>query len=80
MSELVCHFGKHEGVDMGNIPTGYLRWATENIKDPKPLPQYQKNEDGSQKSVEEVTQMTQDMATFLAAANVELKRRDEDGE
>lgn len=77
--ELVCHFGKHEGVDMSDIPSGYLRWATKTI-DPVPLPKYQKNEDGTQKTVEEVNEMTRAMQAFLTAAGVELKRRDDSGE
>jgi len=77
--ELVCHFGKHEGTPMGEIPSGYLRWAVKTI-DPMPLPQYQKNEDGSQKTVEEVNEMKRAMSEFLKSAEVELSRREESGE
>lgn len=77
--EMICHFGKHEGERMGDIPSGYLRWTIENI-DPVPLPKYRKNEDGTAKSIEEVNQMEEDMRSFLSAAEDELKRRDEDGE
>ena len=74
--ELRCHFGKHEGELLAEIPSGYLKWACKTI-DPKPLPQYQKNEDGSQKSVEEVKKMESDMRDFLSAAADELNERDE---
>jgi hypothetical protein len=77
--ELVCHFGKHEGTAMGEIPSGYLRWAVKTI-DPMPLPKYQKNEDGSQKTVEEVNEMKRAMSEFLKAAEVEIGQRDDDGE
>lgn len=76
--ELVCHFGKHEGTAMSDIPSGYLRWAVKTI-DPTPLPQYQKNEDGSQKTVEEVAEMKRAMTEFLKSAEIELQER-EDGE
>ena len=77
--EMICHFGKHEGTAMGEIPSGYLRWAVKTI-DPMPLPQYQKNDDGSQKSVEEVKAMETAMSEFLTEAANELTRREEDGE
>ncbi len=79
MSELVCHFGKHEGTPMGEIPSGYLRWAVKTI-DPMPLPKYQKNEDGTQKTVEEVQAMKHAMSEFLKAAEIEIGQRDDDGE
>lgn len=78
--ELICHFGKHEGERMGEIPSGYLRWVVEKITDPRPLPRYQKNDDGSQKTVEEVNQMEADMRNFVEEAKRELKRRDDSGE
>ena len=77
--ELVCHFGKHDGEAMSDIPSGYLRWAVKTI-DPVPLPKYQKNDDGSQKTVEEVNEMERAMKAFLFAAEDELHRRDQDGE
>jgi len=78
MSEdLICHFGKHDGEPMGDIPSGYLRWAVKTI-DPVPLPEYQKNDDGSHKTVEEVKAMEDAMRTFLFAAEDELDRRGED--
>lgn len=77
--ELICHFGKHEGERMGEIPTGYLRWAVKTI-DPMPLPKYQKNEDGTQKTVEEVNEMKRAMSEFLKAAEVEIGKREDDGE
>lgn len=76
--ELVCHFGKHNGVAMSELPSGYLKWAVKTI-DPVPLPKYQKNEDGSQKTVEEVQEMTQKMRNFLNAAERELEGRDTSG-
>ncbi len=80
MSEdLVCHFGKHENERLGDIPSGYLRWAVKTI-DPVPLPKFQKNEDGSQKTVEEVKKMEDDMRAFLSAAEDEITRREENGE
>ncbi len=77
--ELVCHFGKHDGDRMSEIPSGYLRWAVKTI-DPVPLPKYQKNEDGTQKTVEEVNEMTRAMGGFLKAAESELSQREDDGE
>lgn len=77
--ETICHFGKHEGDRMGDIPSGYLRWAVKTI-DPVPLPKYQKNEDGTQKTVEEVKAMEEAMRNFLSEAESELARREEDGE
>lgn len=77
--ELICHFGKWKGTAMSDIPAGYLRWAVKTI-DPRPLPQYQKNEDGTQKTVEEVNQMETDMADFLKAAEIEIGRREDSGE
>lgn len=77
--ELVCHFGKHEGKELSDIPTGYLRWCVENI-DPKPLPQYQKNEDGSKKTVEEVKEMEGKMRNFLQAAELVIAEREDNGE
>lgn len=80
MSEdLICHFGKHENDRLGDIPSGYLKWAVKTI-DPVPLPKYQKNEDGSQKTVEEVKEMEANMSAFLTAAENELERREADGE
>jgi hypothetical protein len=78
MSEnLICHFGKHEGEKLEDIPSGYLRWAVKTI-DPAPLPKYQKNDDGSQKTVEEVRKMESDMLAFLNAAENEIERRGDD--
>lgn len=78
--DLICHFGKHEGERMGEIPSGYLRWCVEKITDFRPLPRYQKNDDGSQKTVEEVDKMESDMRNFIIEAKAELERRDESGE
>lgn len=77
--DLMCHFGKHKGVKLEDIPSGYLRWAVKTI-DPVPLPKYQKDEAGEQLSAEEVKKMEEDMRTFLFAAEDELDRREKDGE
>lgn len=77
--EMICHFGKHEGTPMSDIPSGYLRWCVNKI-DPVPLPEYRKNEDGTPKTAEEVKAMEANMRIFLSAADDELKRRDDDGE
>lgn len=79
MSELVCHFGKHEGKKMSEISTGYLRWAVKTI-DPVPLPQYRKNEDGTPKTREEVKEMERKMRDFLDAAEIEIAEREDNGE
>ena len=80
MSEgLVCHFGKHKGTAMSEISTGYLRWAVKTI-DPVPLMQYRKNEDGSMKTIEEVKKMEDDMRAWLKSAEIEIGRREDDGE
>ncbi len=78
-SELVCHFGKHDGDEIKHIPTGYLRWAVKTI-DPVPLPMYRKNEDGTPKTAEEVKEMETNMREFLSAAEDEIVRREESGE
>ena len=78
-SDLICHFGKHEGEDLVDIPSGYLRWAIKNI-DPVPLPKYRKDADGNPLSKEEVKEMEDNMRTFLFAAEDELARREKDGE
>ena len=77
--ELVCHFGKHRGTKMSAIPTGYLRWAVAKI-DPVPLPQYRKDEDGNQLSVEAVQEMERKMREFLKAAEIEIAEREANGE
>ncbi len=77
--ELVCHFGKHQGTKMSEIPTGYLRWAVAKI-DPVPLPQYRKDEDGNQLSVEAVQEMERKMREFLKAAEIEIAEREANGE
>jgi hypothetical protein len=75
--ELVCHFGKHEGTPLSDMPGGYLRWAVAKI-DPVPLPEYRNNEDGSPKTAEEVKEMEEKMRNFLSAAEDELDRRGPD--
>jgi hypothetical protein len=74
--EIRCHFGKHKDVLLAEIPSGYLRWACENI-DPVPLPKYRFHEDGTAMTLEEVKQMEDDMRNFLSAAADELNQRDE---
>jgi len=78
-SDLICHFGKHEGEDLVDIPSGYLKWALKTI-DPVPLPKYRKDADGKPLSNEEVKEMEDNMRTFLSAAEDELERREKDGE
>ena len=78
-SDLICHFGKHEGENLVDIPSGYLKWAIKNI-DPVPLPKYRKDVDGNPLSDEEVKEMESNMRIFLSEAQDELDRRDDDGE
>jgi len=78
-SDLICHFGKHEGENLVDIPSGYLKWAIKTI-DPVPLPKYRKDADGNPLSNEEVKEMEDNMRTFLFAAEDELERREKDGE
>jgi len=73
---LRCHFGKHEGELLAEIPSGYLKWAVKNI-DPVPLPKYRVHEDGTRMTVEEVKEMEEKMRSFLSAAEDELNERDE---
>lgn len=77
--ELVCHFGKHKGTPLSDIPTGYLRWCIENI-DPVPMPKYRFKEDGSPMSVEEVKAVEADNRTFLQAAELLIAEREDNGE
>ncbi len=77
--DLICHFGKHEGEKLEDLPSGYLRWALKTI-DPVPEQKYRKDADGNPLSVEEVKEMEEKMRTFLFAAEDELARRENDGE
>jgi len=70
-----CHFGKHSGKDLSEIPSGYLKWAVETI-DPVPLPKYRFDDDGKPLSVEDVKQMEYRMRDFLSAAEDELLNRE----
>jgi hypothetical protein len=73
---VVCHFGKHEGKDLADIPSGYLRWCVENIE-PEPLPKYRFHEDKTPWTVEEVKEATEKMRDFLSAAEDELLNREQ---
>lgn len=68
--ETTFWFGKHNGKDLSEVPSGYLRWMVENI-DPKPLPK-----DKAGKSLEEVAAMEDRMRNFLSAAEDELAERE----
>lgn len=73
-----CHFGKHKGKELGEIPGGYLKWAVENI-DPIPLPKYRYKEDGvTPLTAEEVKAVEVANREFLSAAEDELVRREEE--
>jgi len=70
-----CHFGKHKGQEIRDIPSGYLKWVVENI-DPVPLPKYRFDDDGKPLSVEAVKEMEDDMRNFISAAEDELEDRE----
>jgi len=74
-SEVKCHFGKHKGQDITDIPSGYLRWRVEKI-DPVPLPKYRFHDDGKAMTVEEVRVLESKNRDFLSAAEDELLNRD----
>lgn len=79
MSELVCHFGKHKGKPLSEIPTGYLRWCVEKI-DPVPMPKYRFNEDNSPMTVEQVKEVERKNREFLHAAELLIAEREDNGE
>lgn len=70
MSDRITWFGKHQGKDISEVPSGYLRWAVENI-DPNPLPR-----DRVGKSVEEVEAMVERMKGWIELARNELEERE----
>jgi hypothetical protein len=72
-----CHFGKHKGEEIGDIPTGYLKWAVANVT-PRPAPQYQFQGDGvTPLTTEQVDAMEKQTRDFLNAAEGELATRSE---
>ena len=76
MSETVCHFGKHKGAAMRDIPSGYLQWVIDTI-DPVPSPKYCFEEDGvTPLSAEQVKAMEERMRAFISAAEDELVDRE----
>ena len=71
-----CHFGKHKGKELSDIPQGYLNWAVNNINDPRPAAKYQFQEDGKTPlTTAEVDLLEQQMRDFLSAAEDELLNR-----
>lgn len=73
-----CHFGKHKGTELSEIPSGYLRWAVNNVN-ARPSPEYQKHDDGTPMTEEEVNAAEKQMRSFLEAAEIELSEREENG-
>lgn len=72
-----CHFGKHKGKPMSEIPSGYLKWAVENIENPRPAPKYRFQEDGvTPLTKAEVDRLEEQMRDFLSEAEDELLNRD----
>ena len=77
MTEIICHFGKHKGKELSEIPQGYLNWAVNNINDPRPAAKYQFQEDGKTPLTKaEVDLLEQQMRDWLSAAEDELLNRD----
>lgn len=69
-------FGKHNGQELSEIPSGYLRWVVEKL-DPVPLPQYRFHEDGTAMTVEEVKDLEERYRGIISAAEDELIKREE---
>ncbi len=73
-----CHFGKHKGEELSEIPSGYLNWAVNKIDDPRPAAKYRFQEDGvTPLTTAEVDELEQQMRDFLSAAEDELLNRDQ---
>lgn len=73
-SETVAWFGKHKGKDLTEIPSGYLVWMVENM-DPRLPAKFQKHEDGTPMTSEEVDAAEDRMRNFISAAEDEIERR-----
>ncbi len=72
-----CHFGKHKGEEITDIPSGYLRWVVAKI-DPVPLPEHRFKEDGvTPLTIEEIKEREYDMRNFISAAEDELLDREQ---
>jgi hypothetical protein len=69
--ELICHFGKHKGKRIDEMPSGYLMWCLNNIQAAVP-PEHRFHKDGIAMTDEEVKQAESDMRDFLSAAEDKL--------
>ena len=75
---MICHFGKHKGKELSDIPSGYLKWAVNNINDPRPAAKYQFQDDGVTPLTEAtVDKLEEQMRDFLSAAEDELLNREQ---
>lgn len=73
-----CHFGKHKGAELSEIPSGYLKWCVEKIDDPRPAAKYQFEADGTTPLPKEaIDKLEEQMRDFLSAAEDELLNRDQ---
>ncbi len=77
MSETTFWFGMHEGKEVSEVSSGYLRWMV-NKMDPAPLPKYQYHDDGTPMTVEEVKALTERYRNIIDAASDELAERGEE--